>query len=324
MGYRCHALLSDISSEGFSAKGLKQLTGSTRRFPHRLEMNQKDIVVEQTAAAPRMSISGVQDKISLVLNRGELQRAELNGEYILKPVPGSRHLHLVDDAPANEHLTMQLASQLFDIETAANGCLHLSDGSMAYVTRRFDYRDGAKIAQEDFCQLSQRSPETHGEGYKYNGTYEEMGRLLKKHCSAYPVEIEKLFRLIVFNYAISNGDAHLKNFSMYQSPYGDYILTPAYDLLCSSMHVPNESRTALELFDDYETTYYKTNGFYGREDFMELACRYGIPENRADKIISRFHEQKDEVYDMISRSFLSSHGQADYLDRYNDRLNALK
>ena len=29
---------------------------------------------------------------------------------------------------------------------------------------------------------------------------------------------------------------------------GDHVLTPAYDLLCSSMNFPDESRTALDLF----------------------------------------------------------------------------
>ena len=41
-----------------------------------------------------------------------------------------------------------------------------------------------------------------------------MGRILKRYCKAYPVEIEKLFVRIIFNYVVSNGDAHLKNFQL--------------------------------------------------------------------------------------------------------------
>ena len=91
--------------------------------------------------------------------------------------------------------------------------MFLKDQSMAYITRRFDYRDKAKVGQEDLCQLSSRSPDTHGKNYKYDGSYEEVGRILKRFCKAQVVEIEKLYRLIVFNYVFSNGDAHLKNFS---------------------------------------------------------------------------------------------------------------
>lgn len=49
------------------------------------------------------------------------------------------------------------------------------------------------FGQEDFCQLSNRSEETAGRNYKYDSSYEEVGRILKQFCKAYPVEIEKLF-----------------------------------------------------------------------------------------------------------------------------------
>jgi serine/threonine-protein kinase HipA len=323
MSYRCHCTLEDIPEEGFSPKGLVQLTGAVRKFPHRLPLSGDDIPAVQIGSAPRMSISGVQDKISLTLKRGRLIHAEENGAYILKPVPATPGLNLREDVPANEHLTMQIASQIFGIAIAGNACVYLSDDSMSYITRRFDYRDGQKIAQEDFCQLSRRSPESHGHNYKYDGTYEELGRLLQTYCRAYRIEVEKLFMLIVFNYAMSNGDAHLKNFSLYQTPYGDYILTPAYDLLCTSLHMPDESRTALDLFDDYETPFFKSNGYYGREDFMELSQRFGILGKRAETIINRFHEKKAAVEDMIKCSFLSQPARVDYRARFHDRLNAL-
>ena len=56
---------------------------------------------------------------------------------------------------------------------------------------------------------------------------------------------------MVFNYVFSNGNAHLKNFSLFESEFGDYILAPAYDVLCTSLHFPNEARTAfLRRFHD--------------------------------------------------------------------------
>lgn len=36
---------------------------------------------------------------------------------------------------------MQLAAQVFDVRTAANGLGFLPDGTPAYLTRRFDRRD---------------------------------------------------------------------------------------------------------------------------------------------------------------------------------------
>jgi hypothetical protein len=77
------------------------------------------------------------------------------------------------DIPANEHLSMQLASQLFGIATAVNAVIRFADGELAYITRRFDRRNQVKIGQEDFCQLSNRTEETADRNYKYNGSYTE-------------------------------------------------------------------------------------------------------------------------------------------------------
>lgn len=323
MEHRCHSTLADIQREGFSSAGLKLLTGGNRKFPHRLPFTREDITTVQVEAVEHMSISGVQDKISLRLERGNLVPVKSNGQYILKPVPSLIVPKFAKDIPANEHLTMQIASQVFSISTAANACVYLKDDSMAYVTRRFDYRDGAKVSQEDFCQLSSRSPESHGKSYKYSGSYEEAGRIIREYCKAYIVEIEKLFRLITFNYVFSNGDAHLKNFSLHETPYGDYVLTPAYDLICTSMHFPDESRTALDLFDEYESPLYLRNGYYGKDDFLMLAEIYGIQKPRGQRTLASYGDKTNEVLELVDRSFLSAEARDDYRRRFKDRLKAV-
>ncbi len=324
MNFYCHSTLTEIREDGFSPAALKMLTGGNRKFPHRLLFGRSDVTTIQVEKVAHMSISGVQDKISLALKRGVLRPVDSNGEYILKPVPSLPIPCFAGDVPANEHLTMQIASQVFGIATAANACIHLADDSMAYITLRFDYRDGMKIPQEDFCQLSGRSPEKNGRNYKYDGSYEEMGRILKRYCNAHIVELEKLFKLIAFNYLFSNGDAHFKNFSLHESSYGDYVLTPAYDLICTSMHFPKESRTALDLFDEFESDFFNDNGFYGRPDFMVLADMYGVQPLRAIKMLDSFALRKEKVRMLISRSFLSDNAKTDYIKRFEDRLLAIR
>jgi serine/threonine-protein kinase HipA len=316
--------LAEIRHEGYSPAALRLLTGGNRKFPFRLPFGRDDFLMIQLETIDHMSISGMQDKISMVLKRGILEPEENRGEYILKPVPSQPIPFFADDVPANEHLTMQVASQVFRINTASNACLDMADGSMAYLTRRFDYRNGRKIPQEDFCQLSGRSPEEGGRNYKYNGSYEEMGRIVKRFCKAHIIELEKLFRLIVFNYLVSNGDAHLKNFSLHESPFGDYVLTPAYDLICTSMHFPDESRTALDLFDEHESGFFRANGFYGRDDFMMLAEMYGLNFKRAKKILDIFPANRSAVRNLVGRSFLSEEAKTDYMKRFDDRLLAIK
>ena len=321
--FRCRSTLADIPREGYSRVAERLLAGGNRKFPHRLTFNRTDVVEFRMKAAEHMSISGIQDKISLKLVRGTLVPTEKDGEYILKPIPSADIPCFKADVPANEHLTMQIASQVFGIATAVNACIHFADGEPAYITRRFDRRNGLKIGQEDFCQLSNRTEETAGKNYKYDGSYEEVGRILKQYCKAYPVEVEKLFARIVFNYVVSNGDAHLKNFSLYESEFGDYILTPAYDLICTSLHFPDESRTALDLFDTFETESFRNNAFYGRPDFLTLAEFFSMNRERADRLLVQFEKNRDRVVDLIGRSFLSESAKADFARRLNDRLKAI-
>jgi len=324
MGFICHSSLQPIKDEGFAPSACRQLAGGNKQFPHRLSFARADVFSFRTVHIEHMSISGVQDKISLKLDRGgNLRPTEKDGEYILKPIPSTPLPAFQKDIPANEHLTMQIAGQLFGISIPPNACIQMSDGEPAYLVKRFDrLPDGAKIAQEDFCQLSGRSPDSN-RNYKYEGSYEELGRLLRKYCGAYITEAEKLFRLICFNYLFSNGDAHLKNFSLIQTVQGDYLLTPAYDLLCSSMHIPNESRLALDLFDEYESGFFEQNGFYGRPDFIELARLFGLSLMRGEDILNSFPFQQTSVGELINCSFLSSAAKHDYLTRFTDRLRAI-
>jgi serine/threonine-protein kinase HipA len=272
-----------------------------------------------------MSISGVQDKISLRLTDGALLPTETDGEYILKPIPGAPLPRFTDQVPANEHLTMQIAAQVFGIDTAANALLELSDGEPAYLTRRFDRRNGQRLDMEDFASLSEMSSSAHGRHYKYTGSYERIGKLMERYCAAYRVESEKLFLRILFNYAFGNGDAHLKNFSLFTSPDGDHVLTPAYDLVNTHIHLPNESPMALDLFIDYETEAFRSLGFYSQTDFLVLAERLHLVLARAKRALNAFVDtaKSARVDALISASFLSSEAKQAYCDVVADRRRAM-
>ena len=321
---RCLSTLVELPEEGYSPRAMRQLAGGRLKFPHRLRFKRADVTSYRRETAPRMSISGVQDKISLKLVSGELEPTDQGGQYILKPIPSSDIPRLQADVPANEHLTMQIAAQVFGLETAVNACIRFADDELAYLTKRFDRRpDGTKIAQEDFCQLSNRSEETSGRNYKYDASYEETGRILKQFCAAYPVEIEKLFLQIVFNYALSNGDAHLKNFSLRASAFGDYVLAPAYDLICTSIHFPNEARTALDLFDELETDSFRENGFYRRIDFEQLGAIFGMKPDRIHRYLDLVPTRAERVHALVDQSLLTDEARRDYKAAFDDRLRAL-
>ncbi len=275
----------------------------------------------------RISISGVQLKSSMLLDKNKLRLTEEGeqGTYILKPVPSDvKNPRMV---PANEHLTMQIARQIFDINTAENAMIFFKDGEPAYITKRFDVNaEGKKINQEDFASLSGKSKDTGGPDYKYTGSYEDLGDIIKKYSPAYIIELEKLFSLILFNYIFSNGDAHLKNFSLSQTVNGDYILSRAYDLINTRLHV-GDSDFALEngLFkDDFKSASYKKSGHASLEDFRELGRRFGINEKRLENILSFYSEKKQSVEDLINNSYLDYSSKKSYVLSYFTKLNYLK
>ena len=273
----------------------------------------------------RASISGVQDKVQLKRVRGGFAVVESGGDYILKPVPRNTYAELASDIPANESLTMDIAEKVFRVRTAEHELVEMKDGEYAYLTRRFDRRGGERVQQEDFCQLAGRSPETHGENYKYDASYEELAGLVRRFCPAFAVENPKVFFLVLFNYVFANGDAHLKNFSLYRSEQGDYVLTPAYDLLNTAVHFPNEpTATGLDFFaDGHFTPSYEMLGFYSSADFIELGAAFGVMKAEVREMISLFHAHRDEVAQMIETSRLSDEARSRYIFRFHDRLKAI-
>lgn len=268
----------------------------------------------------KSSISGVQEKFSVrqVKNKLQLTEAGAQGTHILKPIPSVGKN--VDQMPANEHLTMQLAEQVFGIETAPNALIFFRDQTPAYITRRFDVLpSGEKIAQEDFASLAQKTPQTHGTHFKYSGNYFELFELLKKFVPAYSVESHKLYKIILFNYLFSNGDAHLKNFSISETGQGDFMLSPAYDLLNSRIHVDDEVFALKEGLLPPKLATGKI-----RAQFFRLAELAKLNNSRVVKIMDQMTASEDRVSALIKASFLSDRIKRNYLQAYQGRLKKLR
>ena len=267
----------------------------------------------------RMSISGVQEKFSLLLDKNKLRLINENeqGTYILKPIPGAGKKP--DQMPANEHLTMQIARQVYGIETAENALIFFKDGTPAYITKRFDVKeDGSKLAQDDFASLAKRTPQTHGEHYKYLGNYLDIFELMRNYLTTYKIEAPKLLRILVFNYLFSNGDAHFKNFSILETPFGDYRLSPAYDLLNSRIHIEDKDFA----LDDGLLPRNLAQGKIGLQ-FAKLAEKAEISEKTFQKIMALMISKSDLVEKMVAASFLDDTTKRNYFQSFQGRLKQL-
>jgi serine/threonine-protein kinase HipA len=269
-----------------------------------------------------ISISGVQEKYSIKLERNDLKLTATRGTHILKPVPTER-LERVEDMPANEHVTMQIAQQIFKIKTAASGMIFFEDGSPAYITRRFDYKpDGTKYQLEDFAILMGKSPEKEGDDFKYNASYKDIANLITKYVPGAITELARFFQLVIFNYLFGNGDAHIKNFALMESDQGDYFLAPAYDLICTALHI-DDSNLALSdgLYEgDMEEESYSNYGIYTRQSFMVFAEKIGVQAAIAKPIIDQSIQNAVNAKEMIDRSFLSVPSKNEYKKIVDERI----
>jgi serine/threonine-protein kinase HipA len=240
------------------------------------------------AMVGKTSFSGVQRKISLRLSgsRKTLQLEVGEGRYILKP-----QSQAFPALPENEHVTMRLA-QIHGIETAAFGLLRLRDGSLAYITERFDRPlAGSKLRQEDFCQLAEKPPKE-----KYAGSGELCARLVKRFASEPLIELVKLFERLVFAWWTGNGDRHLKNFSLLAGEDGLHRLSPAYDQISTRLVITD---------DDLALPIGGKRSALDRATWLDLARYCGIPERVAERVIDRYAQAASAAKVLIERSFLN-------------------
>ena len=274
----------------------------------------------------KISISGAQEKLSAVIDKGKIILAPegTSGHYILKPIPGNKYLRFRNNIPANEHLTMQIASQVYKITTAENALAFFVDGAPVYVTKRFDYaKNGLKIRQDDFASIAGRTERNSGKDFKYLGSYEDIAMLLKQNVAAWKVEMTKFFTLVVFNYMFSNGDAHLKNFSLQETIKGDYVLTPAYDLMNTSIHIKDGDfalKEGLIPKAEYSDVYSNTS-HPCKDDFMMFGNRIGVLPKKMESIIEMFATEQPKVYELIDNSFLDEKVKRMYKQSYQERLH---
>jgi len=139
-----------------------------------------------------------------------------------------------------------------------------------------------------------------------------------QYVGAYQIEIEKYYQLIIFNFLFSNGDAHLKNFSLLETSDGDYILSPAYDLLNTRIH-------AADTFFALRNGLLKDGSVRTPTgmDFLNFGIAIGIKGERVDKIYRSFLARKDDVQAMIGRSFMNEKEKKRYNIHYETRFNIL-
>lgn len=267
--------------------------------------NIKELAREIVSAST--TVTGVQAKLSLDLSRsnsGEPQRftiVGLWGRFILKPQT-DRYANL----PENEDLTMRMAETV-GIKTVPHSLMRFADGELCYITRRIDRtKNGGKIAMEDMCQLSERLTED-----KYKGSYERVAKLIHIYSAAPLLDIVNFWEIVLFSWLTGNADMHLKNFSLFR-PTKNYMLAPAYDLLSTSIVLPEDD-------EELALTLNGKKKRIKRADFEKAMRDSEMDEKAITNLFNRFSKAIPKWHELIDMSFLP----AELQETYHDKINAM-
>jgi serine/threonine-protein kinase HipA len=290
--------------KGYHKKCSRQLFGTDQ--PPDVPFKSTDVTAEAQKMVGKMSISGVQPKLSATHDRKHHQLAVVDrgGLFILKP-PTDRF----DSLPENENLCMNIAS-VYGIEMPPHGLLPLTDGKLIYVVKRFDRRDdGSKLQQEDFQQLLQTDD-------KYSGSYERIANFIKRHSDVPGLDLVRLFERALLFYVLGNGDAHLKNFSLLRREDVGYQLSPAYDIVNSRLVLPGEK-------EDICLSLQGKRNNISRKDFLSLSEHFALGSKQANNALERLRALRSSIEAIIEGSFLEKRLKDRFLNIFEQRMGKI-
>ncbi len=301
---RCPISYEDVSDRRYSPNGLRRLSRRLTELKD-LPFTPGELRREALARASKMSIQGLQPKLSAMLNVPE-QRFDIvdrGGHYILKPP-------IVDypQVPENEDVTMRMAESA-GIEVPMHGMIYTADSALCYFIRRFDRVGRAgKRAVEDFAQLLGYTRDT-----KYDATLEQVAMVIERYCTFPAVERLKLFRRILFGFLCGNEDMHLKNFSVITRD-NKVELSPAYDLVNTTIVLANpQEETALPVAGKKSNIKRATLLDYFARERLELTPR------AIDRVLDDLAAARSTWCDLINRSFLSEDLRTAYEEILDER-----
>lgn len=304
---RCPVTYEDTNYR-YSEAGLKAINRNLKEL-HDLPYTKDELRIEAATRSEKMSIQGVQPKLSARLNvkGGIFELTDRGGQYILKPQSAD-----YPELPENEDLTMRLAKS-YGLDVPLHFMIYGKDGALTYVIKRFD-RAGKnrKLSVEDFAQLSGATRDT-----KYRSSMEQVAKIIEKYCTFPQIEKEKLFKLTLFSFITGNEDMHLKNFSLIYEG-GKVQISPVYDLLNTTIAIPNPIEELALPIRAKKNRITKADlvDYFGKE-------RLGLNERVIDKALSSLESVSAEWGKIIEISFLSAGMKEKYLNLLTERRKRL-
>lgn len=258
------------------------------------------------------TVTGVQPKLSLQLaSAAEPNRPKrftivgMWGGYILKP-PSPHYSHM----PEVEDLTMHLAN-IAKIKVVPHSLIRLETGSLAYITRRIDRVKKSKVHMEDMCQLTERLSED-----KYHGSYEQIAKAIQQYSKNPGLDVVNFFELVLFSFLTGNADMHLKNFSLINQQGIGPVLSPAYDLVATTLVNPADK-------EDMALTLNGKKKKIKRSDFEIAFATLKLDAKQQKNIFNKMEKLVPKWEEMIDISFLNEEWKKMYKSLIKERFDRL-
>ncbi|HET8817827.1 MAG TPA: HipA domain-containing protein [Pseudidiomarina sp.] len=246
----------------------------------RSPMNQRD--------RKRMSLAGAQHKMLLIVHDNQLFEpvGNMPSSHILKPEHEDK-THYPFTA-RNEYFVMTLASLCgLDVPDVAIRYIDYREAKTevqseaVYITKRFDrigeYPSQQRIHVLDACQVLGLAAYR-----KYTGSTIDTLRTLVDSSRTKVATALALYRWLVFNFFVGNGDAHLKNLT-FRSDHNGLTLLPHYDLLSTVVYEKVGDHPQAELSQPLGNARY----FYQvtRADLLSTAESLGLNKTIGSRVM---------------------------------------
>jgi serine/threonine-protein kinase HipA len=188
--------------------------------------------------------------------------------------------------------------------------VYLSENLETFVVERFDKPDGQLLGYEDFTTLMKR-PNTPDA--KYLGSYESLLEATYLYTNSLS-EVLKMYRYIVFNCLIGNGDAHLKNFALqYSSDMKHIFVSPPFDITHTVIYDTIDDKMALKIkgskvfpnkADLIDLATSKSFRLRGVEDIIEHTANGILEYIEQSNHVGMLQGLRESITESVSRAML--------------------
>lgn len=249
-------------------------------------------IVEATAS-PGRTVSGHQKKLLVVKDGNGFWPATADG---VAPYIAKFNSDRINTLVRNEALSLRwtaavLGAREVNAFTLAN--IPIVEETALVVTRFDRGAHGEKLRLEDCAQILCKP---RGQDYagKYDGSYEDIAAIIRLHSARPAIDLARFYRRLIVFALVGNCDAHLKNFSLLETPSG-LRLSPAYDVVNTAIYDGFDQTLAL--------------GIGGRKVhldavdgalFRDFGLRLRLPTKAVDQVFSDLRRQVRKAAPIIT------------------------